>query len=55
MMASILSEVFFFPKKIKSVSYKDAMLSTDGKTLIIEVPLDKIDKNPKLLDFEVTF
>jgi len=47
--------VYHFPKKIKSVSYKDAMLGTDGKTLIIDVPLDKMESNPKLLDFEVLF
>jgi hypothetical protein len=47
--------VYHFPKKIKSVSYKDALLSTDGKTLIIDIPFDKIAENPKLLDFEVKF
>jgi len=47
--------VYHFPHKIKSVSYKDALLSADGKTLIIEVPMDTIIKNPKLLDFEVKF
>jgi hypothetical protein len=47
--------IYHFPRKIKNVSYKDAMLGTDGKTLIIQTTLDKIDKNPKLLEFDVTF
>jgi hypothetical protein len=47
--------IYHFPGKIKNVSYKDAMLGTDGKTLIIQTTLDKIDKNPKLLEFDVTF
>jgi len=47
--------VYHFPYKIKSVSYKDALLTADGKTLIIEMQLGKLVKNPKLLDFEVKF
>jgi hypothetical protein len=47
--------IYHFPVKIKNVSYKDAMLGTDGKTLIIQTTLDKIVKNPKLLEFDVTF
>ena len=47
--------IYHFPKKIKSVSYKDALLSADGKTLIIELPFDKVTENPELLDFEVKF
>ncbi len=47
--------IYHFPYKIKKVSYKDALLSPDGKTLIIEASLDQMDKNPKLLDFDVIF
>jgi len=47
--------VYHFPRKIKSVTYKDAMLGTDGKTLIIETTLDKMDKDPGLLQFDVIF
>jgi len=47
--------IYHFPKKIKSVSYKDALLSADGKTLHIDVPMDKISENPKFVDFEVIF
>ncbi|RUA23508.1 MAG: hypothetical protein DSY76_09430 [Bacteroidetes bacterium] len=47
--------VYHFPYRIKSVSYKDALLTADGKTLIIDMPMDKLVENPKLLDFEVKF
>ena len=47
--------IYHFPKKIKSISYKEAMLGTDGKTLIIEVPMDRLEKEPSLLDFDVKF
>ncbi len=47
--------VYHFPRKIKNVTYKDAMLGTDGKTLIIQTTFDKIDKDPKMLEFDVTF
>jgi len=47
--------IYHFPYTIKSVSYKDALLSADRKTLIIEVPIDKMINNPTLLDFEVKF
>jgi len=47
--------VYHFPYRIKSVSFKDALLTSDGKTLIIEMPMDKLVENPKLLDFEVKF
>jgi len=45
--------VYHFEKQIKSVSIKEAMLSADKKTLTIEMPMDTVMKNPKLLDFEV--
>jgi len=47
--------VYHFPYQIKSVSYKDALLSADRKTLIIEIPLSQISKNPKITEFEVEF
>lgn len=47
--------VYHFPYPIKSVSYKDAMLSADRKTLIIEAPLSQVSENPEILDFEVKF
>jgi len=45
--------IYHFEKKIKSVSFKNALISDDKKTMTIEIPMDSIIKNPKLLDFEV--
>ncbi len=47
--------IYHFPKKIKKVNYSDAQFSDDHKTLIIEVEMDSIIANPKLLDLEVIF
>lgn len=45
--------IYHFESEIKSVSFKDAQLSQDKKTMTIEIPMDSIMKHPKLLDFEV--
>jgi len=45
--------LYHFEKEIKNVSLKSAVLSNDRKTLTIEMPMDTVMKNPKLLDFEV--
>jgi len=45
--------VYHFENVIQHVSFKGAKISDDKKTLIIEMPMDTIIKNPKLLDFEV--
>ncbi len=46
--------VYHFPYPIKKVKYKgEAKMSADRKTLYIKVPVDELDDNPKLLDFEV--
>jgi len=47
--------IYHFPYKIESVSYKDALLSADGKSLHIRMPLDSLLKNKDLLDLEVKF
>ncbi len=47
--------IYNFPKKIKKINYSDAQFSDNRKTLIIEIEMDSLTKNPKLLDFEVTF
>ncbi len=47
--------IFHFPYKIDKVSYKDALIGSDGKSLYIKVPLDSLFKNPQMLDFEVKF
>jgi len=45
--------VYHFENVIQHVSFKGAKISDNKKTLIIEMPMDTIIKNPKLLDFEV--
>jgi len=47
--------IYHFPDKIKDVNYADAQFSKDHKTLIIEVDMDSLSKNPKLLDLEISF
>jgi len=44
---------YHFPKKIKSVSVKEATLSQDGKTLFLEVDFAEYIKNPNALDITV--
>jgi len=46
--------VYHFPRRIKSVSYKDALLSADGKTLHINVPTSKLN-DPEFMNLKVTF
>lgn len=46
--------VYHFPKRIKSVSYKDALLSADGKTLHINIPVSKMS-DPDFMNLKVTF
>jgi len=45
--------IYHFESEIKSVSFDGAQISDDKKTMTIEVPMDSIIKNQKLLDFEV--
>ena len=47
--------VYHFPYKIDEVSYIDALLGADGKSVHIKVPMDSLMKNPKMSDFEVKF
>ena len=44
---------YYFPKPIKSTTYKEATFSADRKTLYIKTDLSTITSNPKLLDFKV--
>jgi len=53
MEGSMYKLVYHFERKIKHVSFKGAKISDDKKSLIIEMPMDTIIKNPKLLEFEV--
>ncbi|RPD98518.1 hypothetical protein EGM88_04770 [Aureibaculum marinum] len=48
---SVYKLIYHFERKIKNVTHKDAIISKDGKTLILEVPMDSLVKNPQLLDF----
>jgi len=46
--------IYHFPSPIKEVNYEgEATMSIDRKTLFINVPLDKFDKNRELLNFEI--
>lgn len=45
--------IYHFESDIDNVSFNDAIISNDKKTVTIEVPLDSVMKNPKWLDFEV--
>ncbi len=47
--------IYHFPSKIKDVGYKgEYKFSDNGKTIIIDIPFDDMDKEPKKLDFEIT-
>lgn len=45
--------VYHFESKVKSVSIDEAKISADGKTVTLEMPFDKVMKDPLLLNFEV--
>jgi len=47
--------VYHFPDKIKNVNFKAAKFSEDHKTLMIEVSMDSLMKNPQLLDLRIDF
>ena len=44
---------YTFPRKIKSLSLKDAMFTADGKSFIIEYSLNDVINNPELANFAV--
>lgn len=44
---------YTFPRKIKSLSLKEAMFTADGKSFIMEYSLNDIIDNPELANFEV--
>jgi hypothetical protein len=50
---SVYRLVYHFENEIKNVSFKGATISDDKKTMTIEMPMDSIVKNPKLLNFKV--
>lgn len=53
LQGSTYTLIYHFEKKIKKVSYKDAKISDDGKSVTIEVAMDSLIKYPKMLDFEL--
>jgi hypothetical protein len=55
MGGSLYKLVYHFPDKIKKINYQEAKFSDDRKTLTIEVSMDSLMKNPKLLDLRVDF
>lgn len=44
---------YHFPKKVESVNNTDALLSQDGKTVIIEYPASVFTSSPKDADIEI--
>jgi len=44
---------YSFPKKIKSVSHKDAQISKDGKSFTLSLPWDAVDKDNALLNLTI--
>ncbi|MCD0473076.1 hypothetical protein LPB87_01570 [Flavobacterium sp. EDS] len=44
-----------FPKKIKTVSLKNAIISKDRKSFILEIPMKDFPDDEKKLGFKVTF
>ncbi len=48
--------VYHFPKKIKEVKFDgEYKFADEGKTLVIEIPLDEMEKHPEKSSFEVRF
>ena len=44
-----------FPKKIKTVSLKNAIISKDRKSFILEIPMKDFPDDEEKLGFKVTF
>lgn len=47
--------IYSFPKKIRSYSPEDAVLSNDKKTVTLRRSAMQVTKDPKLLDLKLTF
>jgi hypothetical protein len=50
---SLYKVIYHFENEIKNVSFEGAQISPNKRTLTIEIPMDSVLKNPRLLDFEV--
>ena len=46
---------YHFPKKIKTVSLKDAKISEDKKSFVIEIPIENLKASSEQLGFKVEF
>ena len=46
---------YHFPKKIKSISLKDAKISEDKKSFVVEIPIENLKENSDQLGFKVLF
>jgi len=46
---------YHFPKKIKTLSLREAVVAEDGKSFTMEVSVMDFVNNPELLNFEVAF
>lgn len=46
---------YSFPKKIKAISLKGAIISQDRKSFLLEVPVAEMDKNSDKLGFQIIF
>ena len=44
---------YSFPKKIKSISNKNAQIARDGKSFTLSIPWDDIDKDETLLNLKI--
>jgi hypothetical protein len=52
--ASSYQLAYFFPKKIKSISLENAVISEDGKSFTAEINFMEYVKNPQILNVEIT-
>lgn len=46
---------YHFPKKIKNVSLKDAVISQDKKSFVVEIPIENLKSKSEQLGFKVEF
>ena len=51
--ATFYTMTYTFPKPIKSVSSKEAVLSEDRKTMTLKTDLSAINKDPELMNLEI--
>lgn len=52
-MATFYTMTYTFPKPIKSVSNKEAVISEDGRTMTLKTDLNAINSDPELMNLKV--